>query len=156
MNARRPGAPDVSVVSEYPHQALIEKQRTGRASRAAEGYVTENDRAGGMALGGWNAAAAMGSVQAIQVSCVGAILPQHFQIRGESLNFKAHTQRRRAMGLLEEAAGAFAAVEGLKKVDPNAGIVAEGVAAVAGFEGTEAITNFIEKKEEEKKEEGQS
>ena len=60
------------------------------------------------------------------------------------------------MGLLEEAAGAFAAVEGLKKVDPNAGIVAEGVAAVAGFEGTEAITNFIEKKEEEKKEEGQS
>ena len=55
------------------------------------------------------------------------------------------------MGILEEAAGAFAAVEGVKKLDPNAGILTEGVAAVAGFEGTEAITNFIEKKEEEHK-----
>lgn len=55
------------------------------------------------------------------------------------------------MGILEEAAGAFAAVEGVKKLDPNAGIITEGVAAVAGFEGTEAITNFIEKREEEHK-----
>ncbi|HMG84139.1 MAG TPA: hypothetical protein VK574_00260 [Terracidiphilus sp.] len=55
------------------------------------------------------------------------------------------------MGILEEAAGAFAAVEGVKKLDPNAGIITEGVAAIAGFEGTEAITNFIEKKEEEHK-----
>ncbi len=54
------------------------------------------------------------------------------------------------MGILEEAAGAFAAVEGAKKLDPNAGIITEGVAAIAGFEGTEAITNFIEKKEETK------
>jgi hypothetical protein len=54
------------------------------------------------------------------------------------------------MGILEEAAGAFAAVEATKKLDPNAGILTEGVAAVAGFEGTEAITNFIEKKEEDK------
>jgi hypothetical protein len=54
------------------------------------------------------------------------------------------------MGFLEEAAGAFAAVEGVKKLDPNAGILTEGIAAVAGFEGTEAITNFIDKKEEEK------
>lgn len=54
------------------------------------------------------------------------------------------------MGLLEEAAGAFAAVEGVKKLDPNAGILTEGVAAIAGFEGTKEITNFIEKKEEEK------
>jgi K+-transporting ATPase A subunit len=54
------------------------------------------------------------------------------------------------MGILEEAAGAFAAVEAAKKLDPNAGIFTEGVAAVAGFEGTEAITNFIDKKEEEK------
>jgi K+-transporting ATPase A subunit len=54
------------------------------------------------------------------------------------------------MGILEEAAGAFAAVEAAKKLDPNAGIFTEGVAAVAGFEGTEAVTNFIEKKEEEK------
>ncbi|MGA7106996.1 MAG: hypothetical protein WBV28_03620 [Terracidiphilus sp.] len=54
------------------------------------------------------------------------------------------------MGILEEAAGAFAAVEGVKKLDPNAGILTEGVAAIAGFEGTEAITNFIDKKEEAK------
>ena len=57
------------------------------------------------------------------------------------------------MGILEEAAGAFAAVEGVKKLDPNAGILTEGVAAIAGFEGTEAITNFIDKKEEEKQSE---
>jgi hypothetical protein len=55
------------------------------------------------------------------------------------------------MGILEELAGAAVAVEGVKKLDPNAGLVAEGVAAIAGFEGTEAVTNFIEKKEEEKK-----
>ena len=59
------------------------------------------------------------------------------------------------MGILEEAAGAFAAVEAAKKLDPNAGIFTEGVAAVAGFEGTEAVTNFIEKKEEDKSD-GQS
>ena len=56
------------------------------------------------------------------------------------------------MGLLEEAAGAFAAVEGAKKLDPNAGIVTEAVAGIAGFEGTKEITNLIEKKEEEKSE----
>ncbi len=54
------------------------------------------------------------------------------------------------MGLLEELAGAAVAVEGAKKLDPNAGIVSEGIAAVVGFEGTEAVTNLIEKKEEEK------
>ncbi|GGH07003.1 hypothetical protein [Silvibacterium dinghuense] len=58
------------------------------------------------------------------------------------------------MGILEEAAGAFAAVEGVKKLDPDAGIITEGVAAIAGFEGTEAITDLIEKKEEAK--DGQS
>ena len=57
------------------------------------------------------------------------------------------------MGLLEELAGAAIAVEGAKKLDPNAGIVSEGIAAVVGFEGTEAVTNLIEKKEEEHKEE---
>jgi hypothetical protein len=36
-------------------------------------------------------------------------------------------------------------------LDPNAGLVTEGIAAVAGFEGTEAVTNLIDKKEEEKK-----
>jgi hypothetical protein len=57
------------------------------------------------------------------------------------------------MGFLEEAeklAGAVAAVEGLKKVDPNASILTEGAAAVAGFEGTGAVVeHFEEKKEEE-------
>ena len=53
------------------------------------------------------------------------------------------------MGILEEAAGAFAAVEGVKKLDPNAGIITEGVAAIAGFEGAKAITNLIEEKKEE-------
>ena len=56
------------------------------------------------------------------------------------------------MGIFEELAGAAVAVEGVKKLDPNAGIVAEGAAAIAGFEGTEAITNFIDKKEDENKE----
>jgi hypothetical protein len=54
------------------------------------------------------------------------------------------------MGLLEELAGAAAAAEGAKKLDPDAGIVTEGVAAIAGFEGVKAITeHFEEKKEEE-------
>jgi hypothetical protein len=53
------------------------------------------------------------------------------------------------MGILEEAAGAFAAVEGVKKLDPNAGLITEAVAGIAGFEGAGAIENFIEKKEEE-------
>jgi hypothetical protein len=55
------------------------------------------------------------------------------------------------MGLLDEAekiAGAVIAVEGLKKVDPNASILTEGAAAVAGFEGTGAIKDQLEKKED--------
>lgn len=55
------------------------------------------------------------------------------------------------MGILEELAGAAAAVEGAKKLDPGAGIITEGVAAVVGFEGTEAVTNLIDKKEDENK-----
>jgi hypothetical protein len=53
------------------------------------------------------------------------------------------------MGILEEAAGAFVAVEGVKKLDPNAGILTEGVAAIAGFEGTKEVTELIETHEEE-------
>lgn len=60
------------------------------------------------------------------------------------------------MGLLEEAAGAFAAVEGAKKLDPNAGILTEGVAAVAGFEGVKEITEHFENKEEAEKTDQQS
>ncbi len=54
------------------------------------------------------------------------------------------------MGLLEEAAGAFAAVEGAKKLDPDAGILTEGVAAIAGFEGTKNLSNLIERKKKKR------
>jgi hypothetical protein len=56
------------------------------------------------------------------------------------------------MGLLEEAekiAGAVAAVEGVKKLDPNASILTEGAAAIAGFEGAGAIAEHLENKKEE-------
>ena len=55
------------------------------------------------------------------------------------------------MGFLEEAekiAGAVVAVEATKKLDPNASILTEGAAAVAGFEGTGAIADHFEKKED--------
>ncbi len=54
------------------------------------------------------------------------------------------------MGLLEEAekiAGAVAAVEGVRKLDPNASILTEGAAAVAGFEGAGAIAEHFKKDE---------
>ena len=55
------------------------------------------------------------------------------------------------MGFIEEAekiAGAVAAVEGMKKLDPNASIFTEGAAAITGFEGAGAIAERIEKKED--------
>ena len=55
------------------------------------------------------------------------------------------------MGLLEEAekiAGAVAAVEGVKKLEPNAGIITEAAAAITGFEGAGAIAERLEKKDE--------
>jgi hypothetical protein len=59
------------------------------------------------------------------------------------------------MGLLDEAekiAGAVVAVEAAKKINPNANILEEGAAAVAGFEGTDvvkgALENFLGKKAE--------
>jgi hypothetical protein len=64
-------------------------------------------------------------------------------------NIKLCLLKENIMGLFEEVAGAVVAVEGLKKVDPNAGIFTEGIAAVAGFEGTEAIVDHFEKKEED-------
>jgi hypothetical protein len=57
------------------------------------------------------------------------------------------------MGLLEDAekiAGAVVAVEAAKKLDPNASILTEGAAAVAGFEGAGAIADHLEKKDENK------
>jgi len=55
------------------------------------------------------------------------------------------------MGLLDEAeklAGAVAAVEGMKKLDPNAGLMTEAAAALTGFEGAGAIAEHFEKKDE--------
>lgn len=51
------------------------------------------------------------------------------------------------MGLLEELAGAAAAVEGVKKLDPDASILTEGAAAVAGYVGVEKITEHFENKD---------
>lgn len=53
------------------------------------------------------------------------------------------------MGILEEAAGAFAAVEGLKKVDPGASLITEGLAAITGFEGVKKLTEHFEEKKQE-------
>ena len=58
------------------------------------------------------------------------------------------------MGILEEAAGAFAAVEAAKKLDPNAGLLTEAAAAVAGGVGGEKLGDLI-KEHEEKSEEQQ-
>jgi hypothetical protein len=52
------------------------------------------------------------------------------------------------MGLLEELAGAVVAVEGVKKLDPEASVLTEGITAVTGFEGVEAVTEHLEKKED--------
>ena len=40
---------------------------------------------------------------------------------------------------LEEAAGALAAEKGLDALDPNAGMLEKGVAAIAGFEGVSMV-----------------
>jgi hypothetical protein len=56
------------------------------------------------------------------------------------------------MGLLDDAeklAGAIAAVEATKKLDPGASMLTEAAAAVAGFEGVGKIKEEIEKKKEE-------
>jgi hypothetical protein len=56
------------------------------------------------------------------------------------------------MGLLEDAekiAGAVVAVEGIKKLDPDAGFITEAAAAVTGFEGAGAIAEHFEKKDGE-------
>lgn len=51
------------------------------------------------------------------------------------------------MGLLNEIIGAVVAVEGVKKLDPNASILTEGIAAIAGFEGVKAVTQHMENTE---------
>jgi hypothetical protein len=55
------------------------------------------------------------------------------------------------MGLLEDAeklAGAVVAVEGAKKLDPNASLLTEAAAGVAGFETAGAIADHVEKKDD--------
>ena len=50
------------------------------------------------------------------------------------------------MGILdiaEDAAGAFAADKALEAVDPNAGILAKGAAAIAGVVGAGEIRNLV-------------
>jgi hypothetical protein len=49
----------------------------------------------------------------------------------------------------EKLAGAVAAVEGIKKLDPNASFITEAAAAITGFEGAGAIADRIEEKKEE-------
>ncbi|AIF47814.1 hypothetical protein [Dyella japonica] len=54
------------------------------------------------------------------------------------------------MGILDtlgEVAGAVAAVEAAKKLDPNAGLLTEGLAAVAGFKGAGKLEDMVEHKE---------
>jgi len=56
------------------------------------------------------------------------------------------------MGILDtlgEVAGAVAAVEAAEKLDPNAGLLTKGLAAVAGFKGAGALESVLEKKEGE-------
>ncbi|MBV8619115.1 MAG: hypothetical protein JOY84_09655 [Curvibacter sp.] len=52
------------------------------------------------------------------------------------------------MGLLEELAGAAAAVVATEKLDPGASLLTEGLAAVAGFKGAEALAEQLEKSRE--------
>ncbi|MFZ6849503.1 hypothetical protein [Undibacterium sp. RuRC25W] len=51
------------------------------------------------------------------------------------------------MGILEEVIGAVVAVEGVKKLDPDASLLTEGIAAITGFEGVKVVGEHLEKKE---------
>jgi hypothetical protein len=58
----------------------------------------------------------------------------------------------RDMGLLDEVgkiAGAIAAVEAAEKVDPQAGLLTKGIAAIAGFEGAGKLESMLEKKDDD-------
>lgn len=54
--------------------------------------------------------------------------------------------------IIEEAAGAFAADKALEAVDPNAGLLAKGAAAIAGFEGVGVLKEKLEGTEEKSEE----
>ena len=51
------------------------------------------------------------------------------------------------MGLLNEIIGAVVAEETLKKADPNAGFLKEGMAVIAGFEGEKFVENKLDQHE---------
>jgi len=62
------------------------------------------------------------------------------------------------MGLLDtlgEVAGAIAAVEAAEKLDPDAGLLTKGIAAVAGFKGAGALEGMLEKRDESASDAGQ-
>jgi hypothetical protein len=54
------------------------------------------------------------------------------------------------MSLLDEVIGAVAAVEAVKKLDPNASLIEEGIAAFAGFKGVGAVEEHLAEKAKEK------
>ncbi len=51
------------------------------------------------------------------------------------------------LDLVEEVAGAVAAVEGMKKLNPEAGMLTEAAAALAGYKGVEGIKEHLEGQE---------
>lgn len=55
------------------------------------------------------------------------------------------------MSLLNEIIGAVVAVEGVKKLDPNASLLTEGLAAIAGFEGVKKLTEHMDSAEKDDK-----
>jgi hypothetical protein len=48
------------------------------------------------------------------------------------------------MGLLNEIIGAVVAEEAVDKLDPEAGVLKKGMAAIAGFEGEKVIEEKVE------------
>ncbi len=47
------------------------------------------------------------------------------------------------LDIIEEAAGAFAADKALEAADPDAGLLAKGAAAFAGFEGVSKLKEML-------------
>jgi hypothetical protein len=52
------------------------------------------------------------------------------------------------MDFIEEVAGAVVAVEAVKKLDPEAGLLTEGLAAFAGYKGVEKLKEHFEDSED--------
>lgn len=53
------------------------------------------------------------------------------------------------MGLLNEIIGAVVAEEAVDKLDPNAGFLKKGLAAIAGFEGEKVIEEKLQERSAE-------